>query len=233
MSGRDQFLDLRLDLRNIDRFIMRSAIEKAVKDNAKYLAGRLLDVGCGRMPYRQWILSNSDVSQYIGMDLETADYGSDIDADIFWDGQTIPCDSATFDSIIATEFLEHCPDPSGVLREVTRVLRRGGSFFFTVPFLWPLHEVPYDQYRYTPFALDRLLLEAGFRERKIDATGGWNACLGQFIALWAIRGIGGRKGRWIARLLKPAIPYLLRHDDRPRDFKESQMILGLCGLCRV
>ena len=73
--------------------------------------------------------------------------------DITWQAGKIPLGEGSIDCAIATEAFEHCPDPAAGHE---RDLPRFGAWrllFFTVPFLWPLHEVPYDENRYTPFSL--------------------------------------------------------------------------------
>jgi hypothetical protein len=52
------------------------------------------------------------------------------------------------------------------------MLKPGSLLFFTVSFLWPLHDVPRDAYRYTPFALERHLRNSGFAQIKLKALGG-------------------------------------------------------------
>ena len=96
----------------------------------------------------------------------------------------MPFENNQFDSAFGTEVLEHCPYPKAILKEVNRVLKPGGIFFFTVPFIWPLHEVPHDEFRYTPFSLKRLLEESGFEKIELEATGGWHASLAQMLGLW-------------------------------------------------
>lgn len=83
----------------------------------------------------------------------------------------MPFNSNSFDCAIGTEVLEHCPNPEIVLKEVFRVLKPGGTFFFTVPFLWPIHEPQHDEYRYTPFAMKRILGLSGFDNILIHSTG--------------------------------------------------------------
>ncbi|MGQ0732807.1 MAG: class I SAM-dependent methyltransferase [Acidobacteriota bacterium] len=41
----------------------------------------------------------------------------------------------SFDTVLSFDVLEHVPDPAPALAEVLRVLRPGGRFLFTVPFL--------------------------------------------------------------------------------------------------
>lgn len=48
-------------------------------------------------------------------------------------GESIPEPDATFDYAISNSVLEHIPDLEPVIRELGRVLKPGGRFFFTVP----------------------------------------------------------------------------------------------------
>ena len=49
------------------------------------------------------------------------------------DALRLPFPDGTFDRIIASEVLEHIPDDTGAIAELTRVLRPGGSMAVTVP----------------------------------------------------------------------------------------------------
>jgi SAM-dependent methyltransferase len=48
-------------------------------------------------------------------------------------GEKIPEGDASFDFAFSNSVLEHIPDLDGVLQEVSRVLKTGASFLFTVP----------------------------------------------------------------------------------------------------
>jgi SAM-dependent methyltransferase len=231
---RDQFINIPFAVDNLDVYYIRKAIFDALNENLHYLRGTLLDVGCGRMPYKKYIQSNTTVSKYIGLDIETGlTYDVNIKPDHTWDGITMPFGNEQFDTAIATEVLEHCHDPLTVVKEIYRVLKKDGAFFFTVPFLWNLHEVPHDQYRYTPFALKKILSDAGFGDIKIIATGGWHASLAQMVGLWVRRSpMQNSKRKMLSILLKPFISYLIRKDKAIRvDFSKGPMITGLYGIC--
>jgi SAM-dependent methyltransferase len=76
------------------------------------------------MPYRDHILKNSEVTEYVGLDIETAiAYDVSVQPDFTWDGNVMPFEDNSFDCAYGTEFLEHCPDPEKVLKEVYRVLK--------------------------------------------------------------------------------------------------------------
>lgn len=228
----DQFINIELKGSTLDTYYIRKSIFEALKSCSVKFRGRLLDIGCGKMPYKDYLLLNSSVNEYIGLDIETARvYDTKVKPDFTWDGKTMPFAAGSFDSAFGTEVLEHCPDPGTVLAEVVRVLKPSGVFFFTVPFLWPLHEVPHDEYRYTPFSLETHLKKAGFREVEIKALGGWHASMAQMMGLWVRRSpISNRKKAWLSYILKPLLKYLIKKDTPVLSFKEEQMITGLYGV---
>ncbi|WP_026839473.1 class I SAM-dependent methyltransferase [Gillisia sp. JM1] len=231
----DNFTEIPFENSNLDRWYIRSAILKSLNDNLVNLEGNLLDIGCGKMPYKEYILQNSSIEKYVGLDIETAlNYDTDNKPDFIWNGKVMPFESNSFDCAFGTEVLEHCPEPELVLKEVWRILKPGGTFFFTVPFLWNLHEVPNDEYRYTPFALKRHLSNAGFNSIEIKATGGWHASMAQMLGLWVRRSnMPENKRDILSFFIKPIIKYLVKID-RPDTVKfvDGQMITGLSGIAR-
>lgn len=231
----DNFINIPFTKENLDRYYIRTSIFNALKEVLPTLKGNLLDIGCGKMPYKHYILENSKVGSYIGLDIESAfEYDTTVKPDFRWDGTTIPFENNTFNCAFGTEVLEHCPEPEIVLKEVFRVLKPEGIFFFTVPFLWNLHEVPHDEYRFTPFSLERHLNNAGFKDIQLKATGGWHASMAQMLGLWVRRSpMRFRKRYWLSLFLKPIIKYLIKLD-KPEQvvFKEGQMITGLYGIAK-
>jgi SAM-dependent methyltransferase len=228
--SRDPYLEPVCRPSTIDSFGNRRLILEALKRELGSFCGVVLDVGCGHKPYRSLLLSPaSRASDYIGVDLPGNPYSA---PDLEWDGVTLPRADGSVDSVLLTEVLEHCPDPAHVLGEVYRVLRPGGFLFLTVPFIWPIHTVPNDEYRYTPFSLERLLAGADFVDPRIAATGGRDAVLGVVLGLWAGRmPTASRLERAIQRGLSialwPLIGLLFRLDKRPETFSESALIVGL------
>ena len=68
-----------------------------------------------------------------------------------------------FDIIICSEMLEHFKEPQRAINEINRVLKKGGRLILTTRFVYPLHDVPYDYFRYTKYGLREL-----FKDWKID-----------------------------------------------------------------
>jgi SAM-dependent methyltransferase len=229
LSHHAAFLNPRPVLERLDTFIVRRSILAAICERKPALGGVLLDVGCGDMPYKSLILEQpSRVDRYIGLDVDTGTYHR---RDVEWNGVIIPLRTGSIDCAMATEVLEHCPRPEAFMLEVCRVLKTGGLFFFTAPFFWPLHDVPHDEHRYTPFALERHLRNAGFAQVEIKALGGWDASLAQMIGLWVRRRpLSRQKRALVSRLALPIVRYLARRDRPPQTFGESSMITGVSGV---
>jgi len=127
------------------------------------LTGKVLDVGCGKSPYRRYL----GASEYIGLD-DNPGVGPDVIGNI----SAIPFEEDTFDGVLCTEVLEHIPDPRQGIAEVSRVLKPGGTLYITVPMSWCLHYEPYDYFRFTKYGLQYLLEEAGFGVLETARVGG-------------------------------------------------------------
>ena len=67
------------------------------------LHGAVLDVGCGRKPYRQLVPAET----YIGLDLDTPELRGLGAADLYYDGGTMPVADGRFDAVLCSQVLEH------------------------------------------------------------------------------------------------------------------------------
>ena len=233
-NNNGDFLNPQLSIENMDIYFVRKSILKAITENLPEFYGTLLDIGCGEMPYKQILTSlPGKVEKYIGLDIENPTYQQNTNPDLFWDGKIIPIEDDSVDCVVATEFFEHIPYPEKILAEVIRVLKPGGILFLTVPFIWPLHTMPYDEYRYTPFSLERILKNSGFDNISLKSLGGWDASLAQVIGLWARRRPMSNEDRFkYSKDLFPFYKSLIDRDQIPTDFTESILITGLTGTAR-
>ncbi|WP_158816269.1 class I SAM-dependent methyltransferase [Methylocapsa sp. S129] len=157
------------------RFKLRLLVDLQVLTCQRFLAprlaglsGALLDVGCGEMPFRTLL---GPGSTYTGLDVPRADaFGMSQNPDIVaFDGRTIPFPDASFQNVLCTEVLEHVEDPAGLVAEMLRVLRPGGTLLATVPFSARVHHAPYDFHRFTPFRLAALFKD--FTEVEVEERG--------------------------------------------------------------
>jgi SAM-dependent methyltransferase len=128
---------------------------------------RILDVGCGTGAN---LLMLSKYGEAEGVDvsedalafcrergLEKVRLGA---------GEELPYENGTFDLVTAFDVVEHMDDDLAGLREMRRVLRRGGRVLLFVPtfmFLWGLQDdVSNHRRRYRLPELRRVLEQAGF-----------------------------------------------------------------------
>lgn len=141
-------------------------------DISKHLYGKLLDVGCGK---KQEIFKNK-VKTYIGLDNQTTlsvnEGKSSSDADVMGDAMDLPFKNREFDCVVALSLLEHVAEPQLVINEAYRVLKKGGVFALTVPFMNRLHMAPYDYFRFTEYGLSYMLKKTGFKIVKLEGNGG-------------------------------------------------------------
>jgi SAM-dependent methyltransferase len=132
--------------------------------------GTLVDVGCGAQPYRRLVANGTE---YIGIDTIEAKeaFGYETPGVRYYDGFTWPLNDASADVVVATETLEHVPDPQHFANEAARVLRSGGSVILTAPFAARWHFIPHDYWRFTPSGFRSVLEAAGFTDIRVYARG--------------------------------------------------------------
>jgi len=141
-------------------FFARKGLHVNIKKYSSEIVGSVLDVGCGRKPYR----SLFNVDNYLGMDIENEGHDhSNEDIDIYYDGTHFPFSDITFDSIITNQVFEHVFTPDFFLQEVYRVLKTKGKLLLTIPFVWDEHEQPNDFARYSSFGIKYQLEKNGFK----------------------------------------------------------------------
>jgi SAM-dependent methyltransferase len=136
----------------------------------RHATGHLLDLGCGKVPlfaaYRDFVTEVTCVDW--GNSLHNSDH-LDKECDLT---ASLTFDAGTFDTIILSDVLEHVPTPELLCREMARVLVPGGKLIMNVPFFYWLHECPHDYYRYTEFALRRLMEVSGLKIVSLSPVGG-------------------------------------------------------------
>lgn len=146
----------------------------------EHCQGDLLDLGCGKAPL--YILYREFAKNITCVDWANSphDLGH---ADVLCDlNEPIPLPDASFDTIILSDVLEHLYRPQLVLQEAARLLRPGGKLILNVPFLYWLHEKPYDFFRYTRFALSRMADDNDLEVVELTELGGAFEVLADLLA---------------------------------------------------
>lgn len=136
----------------------------------KYAKGDLIDLGCGKVPLFQ--MYKDHVASVTCVDWENSMHKNpflDQTCDL---NDSLPFPDKSFDTILLSDVLEHISDPENLWREMGRIVRPGGMLIMNVPFYYKLHEIPYDFFRYTEYALRRFASKANFEIVVLEAMGG-------------------------------------------------------------
>jgi len=135
--------------------LTRDILLASVKGNSHWL-----DVGCGLKPFA----SNFIHANCTGIDVEVSGRSGELKKpDEFFDGINIPYEDRVFDGILCTQVLEHVENLDLLLTECNRVLKVGGYFVVSVPFVYREHEQPHDFRRFTSYGLMLALSRNGFK----------------------------------------------------------------------
>lgn len=151
--------------RNLNDFYIADFIERELQAGVAK-AGSLLDVGCGKSPYREF--HERICSHVVGLDIERRSGATSV----IGVADRLPFSAGTFDVVVCSEVIEHLPEPGRALSEMVRVLKPGGKLILTWPFMYGLHELPHDYSRPTEFAIVRTLSESGVAVTVMRRRGG-------------------------------------------------------------
>jgi len=126
---------------------------------------KLLDLGCGAGNSFAAFKKYSDLIEWYGLDVESS---PEVDSRVHqsaniltYDGIHIPFDDNFFDIIYSNQVLEHVLFPFELIKEVNRVLKKGGHFVGSVSYLELYHS--YSVYNYTPYGLKMFLENNGIK----------------------------------------------------------------------
>ncbi len=131
------------DPRRLERLFHSRRRAATLKCIARHKRGSaIVDLGCGT----GLITGHLQNGLVVGMDisrwnLERAQTHAPGVAAVQGDLERLPFASASFDTVVCTETLEHVPDPHQALREMWRILKPGGRLIGSVPsktWIWRL-----------------------------------------------------------------------------------------------
>ena len=143
--------------------IIRQIGDEHMRSTLPKISGKVLNLGGGEGQYSSWF---GPSCQVVNADLYS-------EADIVMDANEIfPINNEEYDCVFSTYVMEHLFEPKNMVNESYRILKKGGKFIFTVPFLYPYHPSPNDCFRFCKDGLEHMLSEAGFSKFEMTEMGG-------------------------------------------------------------
>lgn len=152
------------------RLIVTKTIDAYHPAIRQYASGRLLDLGCGHVPFYE--MYRDLVTEVVCVDWAESLHQNELLDHVMNLNNPLKLESEAFDTVLLTDVLEHIYRPAQLLTEVARVLKPQGHLVVGVPFLYWLHEEPIDFHRYTEFALRLMCKEAGLVIKELRPYGG-------------------------------------------------------------
>src|SRR5262245_39422256 len=98
-----------------------------------HMRGKVLDLG-GHRKQTRGTFRPPDGADWIYLNIE-----AERTPDVLGFGERLPFADAVFDTVVCCQVLEHVFDERLVVSEVARVLKPGGTFILSVPFLYMIH----------------------------------------------------------------------------------------------
>jgi|TARA_Y100000310_G_scaffold345860_1_gene471659 SAM-dependent methyltransferase len=142
--------------------IIRRKIEKYIGNLFINPSDKILDVGSGNNPYYHKFMKGHIVRFDIRNFSKT---------NVVGDANLLPFKDNSFDKIIIVNSLYYCSNPFDVIKNIGRILKKDGTIVIITPFLYPIHDAPYDKYRFTEFGIMQLLKNS-FIIKVINPIGG-------------------------------------------------------------
>lgn len=141
-------------------------IVKKLRDVTSGKLNMLVDVGGGWPPQYKPLLAPL-TKKYLNLEIKRGP-GADIIGSVY----DIPLSKSSVDLVTLFMVMEHLNEPKDALREVSRVLKKGGYLAITTVQYWHTHNHPSDYLRYTKAGLEYYCKEAGLEVVDIWSMGG-------------------------------------------------------------
>lgn len=139
------------------------------------------DIGCGQKPFAEFL--KGKVKSHIGVDLADGFYQAD-KVDIIGTAYAVPAPDGCADAVISSQVIEHLETPLLAIAETHRLLRSGGLFFLSFPFLYPIHAAPRDFMRYTEFYIRQEVAANKFDIVDVQRIGGFWYLIGLYLSFY-------------------------------------------------
>ena len=93
----------------------------------------------------------------------------------------IKVSTKTYENVLLFNVLEHLPEYKMAFSEIYRILKKGGNFIGSVPFIYQIHAAPNDYFRFSRQFFELNLKRYRFKKVKVKSLG-----FGPFIASYAL-----------------------------------------------
>lgn len=156
----------------------RILLEKQIKKYAPNLKGTILDIGSGKyLRYK----SLFNYEKYITFDNDPKN-----NPDIMGSAEFIDLPENSIDNIVCTQMLGDIKNPTLVIKEFYKILKRGGFVLLTESLLNEIHDEPNDYWRFTEYGLKYLFESNGFKIVDISRRGGFYVSRAQLFIRYLI-----------------------------------------------
>jgi len=137
--------------------VVRPSVTEFARDVAEYfpLAEPLVEIGARAAEGQESIADMRAIfgaKEHIGCDIQEG-----LGVDRIEDVHHLTFETESIGTVIALETLEHVADPIRAVEEMWRVLRPGGVLAISSLMFFPIHDHPWDYWRFTPEAFELLL----------------------------------------------------------------------------
>jgi SAM-dependent methyltransferase len=93
----------------------------------------------------------------------------------------IKVSAKTYENVLLFNVLEHLPEYKMAFSEIYRILKKGGNFIGSVPFIYQIHAAPNDYFRFSRQFFELNLKRYRFKKVKVKSLG-----FGPFVASYAL-----------------------------------------------
>lgn len=128
---------------------------------------RVLDLGCGYHSSNLNFLKKKNANIFFA-DKKFKEDKNFIQVDL---EQKINIEDSSFDNILLFNVLEHIQNYQNLIEDIYRILKSGGKLEIFVPFMHRFHKDPNDYFRPTHEYLQKLFINAGFKDIEINIIG--------------------------------------------------------------
>jgi SAM-dependent methyltransferase len=177
--------------------IIAECYDEALKNFAH---GDLLDLGCGYVPL--YGVYSKYVESVTCVDWENTFHKNEFLDKVCDLNKPLPLEDKKFDTVILSDVLEHIFYPDKLLGEIHRIMRNNGYLIMNTPFLYNIHEEPYDYYRYTQYAYEQFAKQLGFEICSIIPLGSGLEVLTDMLCKFSMRFRGPSVGNFLSECFR-------------------------------